>query len=422
MEVASQGRVGPQGGGEATVYDTSQFYNKMYDLQKDLLAQREKKKKEYEQQQKAWNSLLEDMPDVWQADQEHVRQAVDKYNDFIVDLKAQGIDPDTLDSTLLRKMKGLENDIRKAASVAKDNETYYNNSFQTLNQDKANKYNKIHATDWLKQYSDPNKTPQERAKMRVESNPFKINYDLIEFTKNTIPDKEVIVGKDKKTTQRNKDAHRGIVLDYIMNDPQGQDVYESLKKPNESEADFAERVAQKGQELFPINEEPIKKSTPRSSSSGTKTKKPTIREKSLDTTVDPATNQPVYDQSRPHNKVLLDNTPPVYVTKDDNTRIADFVPVGGFKIKPNGDIIAVGEGKSEEDSSVVEVEINYKKNKDQFNIKGYPDMESAFSGSGSGKSINRSQVAEKAKAAGYTNVSEYESILKKNGVTINEGK
>jgi len=165
--------------------------------------------------------------------------------------------------------------------------------------------------------------------MRIESNPFKVNYDLIEFTKNTIPEKEVIVGKDKKTTQRNREAHRAVVLDYVMNDPQGQDVYESLKKPNETELEFSERVAAKGQELFPVNEEPIKKGTSKGSSSGTssssKTKKPTVKVQSRDTDTLDNNGQPKYDQSLSYNKLLLDNTPPVYVVADDGTtRVKDW--------------------------------------------------------------------------------------------------
>jgi hypothetical protein len=85
MEVASQGRVFQGQGGEATVLDTSGFYNQMYDIQKDILAKQEKKRKEYEQQQATWNALLEDMPDVWQSDYEYVNKAVNEYNDFIIE-------------------------------------------------------------------------------------------------------------------------------------------------------------------------------------------------------------------------------------------------------------------------------------------------------------------------------------------------
>lgn len=418
MEVASQARVTKQGGGEATVLNTSNFYNQMYNVQKDIIAQREKKKKEYEQQQKTWNTLAEDMPDVWQADYDHVNKAVEEYNDFVIDLKTQGIDPDTMDSVLLKKMRGLENNIRKATSAAKDNEAYYNQNFNILNQDKQNKYNKDHATKWLRDYADPNKTPQDRSKMRNESNPFKLNYDLIEFVEQTIPEPEIDETPKKKVTQRNKEAHRGIVLDYVMNDPKGQEIYESLMKPGETQEMFAERVSEEGQKKYPT-QTVVKDTSKKSSGSGSGSGKikPKVKVKNKD-------GDAAYDQTLVYNKVLLDNNPPVYVKDNDGNRVADFVPSGGFKIRPDGTVDVVGEGKREDDSTV-EVTISYDNNKDQFDIKGYPDMSVAFKdakqGGGTSKAIDRSQIATKAQASGYSEA-EYEALLKKNGVTINEGK
>lgn len=250
-EIASQGRVGEQGGGEAVVFDTSKFFQNVYSMQKDLYARQEQKRKEYAQQQSTWNALLEDMPDVWQADNEYVTQAVDEYNDFIIDLKSQGLDPEIMDTSLMKKMKGLENNVRKATSVAKDNETYYNQAFNILNQDKQSKYNKDYATQWLKDYADQSKSPQDRYKLRNESNPFKLNYDLIEFIDETIPDAEVVDSGRNKITSRNKEAHRGLVLDYIMNDEKGKEIYDSLKKPGETVDMFSERIAQQGQLKYP---------------------------------------------------------------------------------------------------------------------------------------------------------------------------
>ena len=250
MEVASQGRVGSQGGGEATVFDTSAFYNQMYNIQRDVAAKQEQKKKEYEKQQATWNALLEDPGDVWQSDYEYVNKAVTEYNDFIIDLKAQGLDPETLDSSLMRKMKQLEGNIRKTTSAAKDNEAYSINSFNILNQDKAGKYNKDHAANWLKEYADPKKSPQDRAKMRIESNPFKLNYNIIDFVDKTIPEESVDDTGRKKVTYRDENAHKSIVLSYIQNDPLGEEMFESLKEPGENEIAFAERVAKLGQNKY----------------------------------------------------------------------------------------------------------------------------------------------------------------------------
>jgi len=252
MEVASQGRVSQgQGTGEATVLDTSGFYNTMYNIQRDVVEQQRKKEEEAKRQNATWNALLGDMPDVWQADSEYVNKALNEYNDFVIDLKAQGLDPSQLDANLSRKMKELENKVAKAASFAKDNETYYNQSFNILNQDKTNQYNKDHATDWLKTYADPKLSPEDRAKMRTESNPFKINYSMLEFIDDTIPKEEVKDSGRKKITSRNQDAHKAFVVDYITNDPAGREKFESLRKPNEDEFAFAERVSEEGQKRYP---------------------------------------------------------------------------------------------------------------------------------------------------------------------------
>jgi len=420
-EVASQGRVGPEGGGEATVFNTSGFYDQMYNIQKDIMAERKKKQEDLKKQQQTWNALLEDPGDVWQSDFEYVNKEVSKYNDFIIDLRSKGIDPGSMDPSLMRKMKELEANIRRTTAAAKDNEAYSNQSFNVLNQDKANKYNKEHASNWLKEYADPKKTPQERAKMRTESNPFKINYNMIDFIEKTIPEAEKFQEGNMEVTQRNKEAHRGLVLDFIMNDPSGQDIFESLKKDGEDEAAFAERVSVEGQKKYPAQKLPKSKSTGgNKSNSGDKDKKPTIKTKSKDADTVSNTGEPQYDQGLEYNKILFENTPSVYVVDNDGKRIADFVPSGGFRIRKDGNVDVIGEGKSEADNSVVETTINYEKNKDQFNVKGYPNMYDAFRGqknTSGAKQIKRSEIADKAKKAGYTQA-EYEKLLIQKGVKI----
>lgn len=376
MEIASQGRVGEQGGGEAVVFDTSQFFQNVYNMQKDLEAKAEKKRKEYEQQQATWNSLLEDPGDVWQSDYEYVNKAVNAYNDFIIDLKTQGIDPDTMDASLLRKMKQLESEIRRATSAAKDNETYYNQSFNILNQDKQSKYNKDYATAWLRDYADPNKTPQDRARMRNESNPFKLNYDLIEFVDQTIPEEEVVDTGRKKVISRNKEAHRSIVFDYVTNDPKGQEIYESLKRPGETVELFAERVAEEGQKKYPVNTD-VQPAPSRGGSGGgggaEKEKKKKVELVGEDKVPDSK-----WSQDYNINAVSLgQEKPPVYVYTDEGEAVMNFVPDDGFYLKPGNAVAVVGYGTDEEDKKV-RVEVDYQKNKRKFDAAGYPDIFAYF--------------------------------------------
>jgi hypothetical protein len=390
MEVASQGRVGTEGGGEAVVFDTSQFFQNVYNMQKDIATDREKKRKEYEQQQATWNSLLEDPGDVWQSDYEYVNKAVNAYNDFIIDLKTRGIDPDTMDASLLKKMKQLESEIRKATSASKDNETYYNQSFNILNQDKQSKYNKNYATEWLREYADPSKTPQDRSKMRNESNPFKLNYDLIEFVDQTIPEPEVSDTGRKKITSRNKEAHRSIVFDYVTNDPKGQEIYESLKKPGETVDLFAERVAEEGQKKYPVKTDVQPAPSGRGGGGGGKEKK----EDKVEIVATEKVADPKWTQEYDVNAVSLGKLkPPVYVYADDGTPVMNFIPDDGFYLRPGNTVAAVGYG-TDEDGKQIRVEIDYEKNKRKFNAAGYPDMYDYFVqkiwGGGSGSAASTS--------------------------------
>jgi hypothetical protein len=382
-EVASQGRVGPEGGGEATVFDTSGFYDTMYNMQKDIIAERKKKQEELKLQQQTWNALLEDPGDVWQSDFEYVNKAVEEYNKFIIDdLRANGIDPNNMSPELTRKLKALEANIRRTTAAAKDNETYYNQSFNILNQDKANKYNKDHAANWLKEYADPAKSPQDRAKLRTESNPFKINYNMIEFIDDTIPKEEVVDKGRLKITSRNKEAHRGLVLDFIMNDPSGQDVFESLKKPGEDEIAFAERVAQEGQKRYPAKED---RQVPAGGGSGSRSGGGSGSESDVLITGQTKETNPKWDQSYSINKVALGKTKPVYVYDDKGNPVMNFVPADGFYLKPGGAVAAVGYGTIEEvqpDGSKlvkqIQLEVDYDKNKGNFDAQGYPNIFDEF--------------------------------------------
>lgn len=384
MEVASQGRVGEQGGGEAVVFDTSQFFQNVYNMQKDLYARQEKKKKEIEQQNATWNALLDDMPDVWQSDYEYVNKALNEYNDYIIDLKTQGLDPENMDPIIMKKIKELQNKVAKETSRAKDNEMYSNQSFQLLNNDKTNKYNKDHAAQWLKEYGDPTKTPEQRAKMRIESNPFKLNYNLIEFIDDTIPKEEVVDTGRLKTTSRNKDAHKAIVLDYITSDPLGKDMYDSLKKPNEDEVAFAERVAEEGQKRYPVKQDkqvaPTGGGGRGSGGGGGSQKEPDVLITGQSKEVDSR-----WDQSYGVNKIALGKTKPVYVYDDNGNPVMNFVPADGFYLKPGGAVAAKGYGTIEEVqpdgtklAKQIAITVDYDKNKGNFDAQGYPNIFDEF--------------------------------------------
>jgi hypothetical protein len=288
-----------------------------------------------------------------------------------------------MDAALLKKMKQLENNIRKAASAAKDNETYYNQSFNILNQDKQSKYNKDHATQWLRDYADPDKSPQDRAKLRTESNPFKLNYDLIEFIDETIPKEEVVDTGRKKVISRNKEAHRSLVLDYIMNDAQGQEIYDSLKKPGETVDMFAERVSQEGQNRYPVKTDV--QPAPQRGGSGSGSGGGTKKEPDVLITGQTKETDPRWEQSFAVNKIALGKSKPVYVYDDNGNPVMNFVPADGFYLEPGGAVAAIGYGTVEEVqpdgsklSKQIQLEVDYNKNKGNFDAQGYPNIFDEF--------------------------------------------
>jgi hypothetical protein len=420
MATPSAARVNDKYTGEATVIDNTAFYNTMYNIQKDIVTQKKAKELELKKQNQAWDTLLENMPDVWQADSEYVNKSLNEYNDFIIDLKARGLDPNDLDVTTMKKMRELENNVAKAASFAKDNEAYYNQAFAELNRDKEGKYNKQHATDWFKTYADPKLSPQERYKLRNEGNPFKINHSLIELIDKTIPKPGVTDTGKKKVTSRDATEHKSVVLDYIMNDPVGKEKYESLKKDGEDEVAFAERIAKEGQSRYPIIEDLQTGSTKKTGtgSTGTKDKKPSIKVSTKDT-------DPKYDQNLGINKILYENTKPVYVKDVNGKTVDNFEPSGGFKISPDGNVYAIGTGKDDQGGQI-DVTVNYGQNKEQFDVAGYTDVfqdfynknnQKASGTTGGAKTIKRSDIPAKARAAGYTDA-EYEKMLIQKGVKI----
>jgi hypothetical protein len=372
MEVASQGRVSQgQGTGEATVLDTSRFYQDAYNIQRDIAEREERKRQEVKQQNAVWSAQLADMPDVWQSDYEYVNKALNEYNDYIIDLKSKGVDPNNLDPTIMREMKRLENNVRRSASMAKDNEVYFNQAYNLFNQDKTNKYNKEFAADWFKDFADPSKTIEERSKLRTDSSPFKINYSMIELIDETIPKPEVKDVGRKKITSRNKDSHKMILLDYLTNDPVGVEKYESLKKPNETVVDFVERVAEEGQNRYPLQEDVQPAPQPRETKSdedkggygtGNWNNKLSVSSQVLPNFKPGVTANTLYVTRTGTN----DNVPPIQMA-DATGKTVNFQPIS-YHLRDDGAISVLGEviSGTGQDQTRTQTWMDYDTNKAAF--------------------------------------------------------
>jgi hypothetical protein len=427
------GAAGEQSGygkGAAYVPDSTKSLEILSKGLKDIRENERQKKLDAQKKANAWNSLLEDTPDVWQIDFEKVNEKSLAYTNHVISLKERGFDPYNLPPEEMRELNRLKTEVIREANAAKANKEYWDKNTMAINTDAGKKFDQGYATEFFKSYTDPSMSATERAKYRTENSPYLKNVDLIDIVDgiyDKMPLETAPVGKQIIST-KDEEKFKSLFEIYLNSDS-GQDDYEALMKRGDYTTE--DELVEDAIKAFRAMNEKDVKDKPKESSGGTgstKNKKPTVKVKSIDSDTKTDSGEPLYDQGLEFNKILLDNTPGVYVVDNDGNRIKDFIPSGGFRIRKDGNIDVIGEGKSEADNSVVEITINYEKNKDQFNVKGYPNMYNEFrkqGGASAGKSkskeIKRSQISEKAKAAGYTDA-EYEALLSKNGVKIIEGQ
>jgi hypothetical protein len=214
-------------------------------------------------QDKAWAALEMDMPDVWSVDAAQIEQDLTKYHDSLVDEKLKGGNPLDPYSESGKMRKQNETQIKKRTSLAKDTETKYNKAFNDFASDASGKYDKKFGAEWLKKNVDPNLTVEERAKMWIEGSPYKLNYSETAFIDDTLPDPT----QNGRKKFIDKEAHLAKMAAMIAS-PEGQDIFNTLKKDGEDEVKFMERMADEGQKMHPPDYGP----TPQSSSGDGSTK------------------------------------------------------------------------------------------------------------------------------------------------------
>ena len=417
------------GKGAAYVPDATKTLNIISQGLKDIREDERQRKLEAQKKANAWNSLMEETPDVWEIDFEKVNEKSTAYTNYVVSLKEQGFDPYNLPPKELRELNRLKSEVIREANAAKANKEYWDKNTLNINNDAGKKFDQGYAADFFKSYTDPSMSPTERAKYRMENDPYLKNVNLIDIVSDLydkMPLETNPVGKQIVTT-KDEEKFKSL-FDIYLNSDTGKDDYDALMKRGDYATDDA--LTEDALKAFRSMNEKSSKDKPKTTSGGTGTggaakKKPTIKMKGIDAdTVDDSGN-PKYDQTLKYNKILLDNTPSVYVMSTDGRRITDFQPVGGFRMRPDRHIEVVGEGKAEDDNSIVEVTVDYGMhgNQDQFSVKGYPNMFEAFkaaeNGSAPKKTVKRSDIPNLIKGRNYT-AAEYEALLKKNGVTITE--
>jgi hypothetical protein len=224
----------------------------------NMYQRREKEEKEkaekLKKQNAIWNQQLLDMPDVFEQDYQEIKTKVDEYNDFIIAKKSAGEDMDNMSNDDIKKMKELQNQIRRAAIISKDNESYWEQLQKDIGNDETGKYDKEHAAKWNADYAKL--SLEDKMKYRNSEDPRKLNYGLLDFVDETIPPNDKITDTGRvKITQKDPVEHKRIILETIRNTPVGMEQYDALKLPNETEEQFADRVVAEGQIRYKTNKD-----------------------------------------------------------------------------------------------------------------------------------------------------------------------
>jgi len=288
--------------------------------------------------EKAWASFEIDMPDVWAADSPYVEQDLVKYHDSLVEEKLKGGDPlDTYsDSGKLRKQN--ETQIKKRTSLAKDNETYFNQNKEAIAKDAAGKYDKKYAAEWFTKYADPKLTPEDRAKMRLDSSPYKLNYSELAFIDETLPDPT----QEGRKKSINKAAHLANMAAAITS-PEGQEKYNTLKKEGEDEITFMERMAQQAQKMHPPDYGP----EPQASQSSGSNKRYSTTGSQLDLEAVPVHIAGFGGEKTKSNGITFNqvgqNMKPISVFDEEGN---SYELVGQFTVQPAGGATTNAEGKA----------------------------------------------------------------------------
>ena len=196
---------------------------------KDIRENEKLKKQEAMQKANAWNSLMEETPDVWNVDYESVNEKANAYTKYVTDLKYAGYDPFNLPSKEMRELTRLRNEVSKEATAAKANKEWWDKNTFNINEDAGKTWDQGYAAEWFKKYTDPSLTPSERAKLRQESNPYQKNVDLVDIvaTIGKQMDDQKITKGGYDITQKSPEDFKKLISIYFA-DQGGMDDYEAL--------------------------------------------------------------------------------------------------------------------------------------------------------------------------------------------------
>jgi hypothetical protein len=325
-------------------------------------AEDKKKEEKLKKQKAAWVEQLYNVPLGYENDMIQIKGQADLYNKWIADKMNAGEDLDNLSTDDILKKKQMEFELARSKAVTDDNKTYIENLKQIINKDQSEntfpKYNAEKAAKFIADFEGAQKL-EERLKLRSEGNPLELNLDIDDFIDETIPPNET---ETSTRIFRDPVYHKQVVLEKIHNTTGGKDYYETLKKPNETEDQFADRVVKEGQLRYPSKP----KAVPRTQTTTVKSDDSgdvygTNKWGNLTVASGPNKSS-VFNQSVPKNTITVKRNgtnadlPPVFITHMGQD--IQFQPIS-YHMGPGGKIIVYGNGIGDDDTIVKGVYVDY---------------------------------------------------------------
>lgn len=370
------------GSGKGAAYseDVSSSLENMNQWLKDIREDEKLRKEEQQKKNNAWNTMLEETPDVWNLDFEKVKEKSLAYNDYVRSLREQGYNPYDLPSKESRELEKLKTEVIRETNAAKANKDWWDKNTFNINEDAGKTWDPEYAAKWFEQYASPDITPSERSKIRQQGNPYQRNVNLVDIVSDLTDkmEEQKITQGGYDITQKTEEDFKNLLSVYFQ-DQAGMEEYESLMNRGKYKTD--DDLMKEAVSIFNSIYKPdkVKRSTPQQPKKEKEEKKSGYGTGNWNgqLTITYGTDA-AYPAAARANAISITRTPsndnlPFLNLKDDNGNLIQFQPTD-FYLK--GDEISI-RGFKKQGGKDVDSYISYNKNKQALKaqMNGYDVME-----------------------------------------------
>jgi len=374
------GEMSGSGKGAAYSEDVSSSLENVNQWLKDIREDEKLRKEEQQKKNNAWNTMLEETPDVWNLDFEKVKEKSLAYNDYVRSLREQGYNPYDLPTKESRELERLRAEVVRETNAAKANKEWWDKNTFNINEDDGKTWDKGYATKWFEQYANPDITPSERSKIRQQGNPYQRNVDLVDIVSDLTDkmEEQKITQGGYDITQKTEEDFKNLLSIYFQ-DQAGMEEYESLMNRGKYKTD--DDLMKEAVSIFNSIYKPdkVKRSTPQQPKKDKEEKKSGYGTGNWNGQLTITYgNDAAYPSATRANAISITRTSsndnlPFLNLKDDNGNLIQFQPTD-FYLK--GDEVSI-RGFKKQGGKDVDSYISYNKNKQALKaqMNGYDVME-----------------------------------------------